>query len=482
MNLLKLSASYLRQRPFSTSLNVLILALGIATIVVLLLVSDRVEQNLTRNAEGIDLVVGAKGSPLQLILSSVYHIDAPTGNIPVAEAEALMENRAVAEAMPLALGDSYRGFRIVGATQAYADHYGGEVARGRFWSGTMEATLGAVAAREVGLDVGDVFYSAHGLGAGGEAHDEHPIEVVGVLAETGTVLDRLLLTSIETVWDVHGAHGDEHHGDEHHGDEHHGDEHHGDEHHGDEHHGDEHHGDEHDHGHEEDHAHADDHAHAEAEKSPAVEAQSDAGDGTPKPAQSASGPPGLAGQTATAPAREYTAVLIRYASPLAAASFPRYVNTQTDLQAAAPAFETARLFNLLGVGFDAVRAFGLILVLVAVLSVFVALLSALKDRRYDLAMMRTLGASRRKLMAHVLLEGLILASLGTVLGLGLGHVGGAILGGAVEQAQGMALGGFAVVAGEIAVVLLALGAGVVAALLPAYQAYRTDIAQVLARG
>ena len=218
MNLLKLSASYLRQRPFSTLLNVLILALGIATIVVLLLVSDRVEQNLTRNAEGIDLVVGAKGSPLQLILSSVYHIDAPTGNIPVAEAEALMENRAVAEAMPLALGDSYRGFRIVGATQAYAEHYGGEVARGRFWSGTMEATLGAVAAREVGLDVGDVFYSAHGLGAGGEAHDEHPIEVVGVLAETGTVLDRLLLTSIETVWDVHGAHGDEHHGDEHHGD------------------------------------------------------------------------------------------------------------------------------------------------------------------------------------------------------------------------------------------------------------------------
>ncbi|HHP7237116.1 ABC transporter permease [Longibacter sp.] len=474
MNLLKLSASYLRQRPFSTSLNVLILALGIATIVVLLLVSDRVEQNLTRNAEGIDLVVGAKGSPLQLILSSVYHIDAPTGNISVAEAEALMENRAVAEAMPLALGDSYRGFRIVGATQAYADHYGGEVARGRFWSGTMEATLGAVAAREVGLDVGDVFYSAHGLGAGGEAHDEHPIKVVGVLAETGTVLDRLLLTSIETVWDVHGAHGhDDDHGDEHEG--HHTDEDAG-----------------HDHGHDEDHAHADDHAHdadhqrAESEENHAVSARTDEGDGSPDGAPdatlSASGPPGLAGQTSTAPAREYTAVLIRYASPLAAASFPRYVNTQTDLQAAAPAFQTARLFNLLGVGFDAVRAFGLVLVLVAVLSVFVALLSALKDRRYDLAMMRTLGASRRKLMAHVLLEGLILAGMGTLLGLVLGHVAAAILGGAVEQAQGMALGGFTVVTGEIIVVLLALAAGIVAALLPAYQAYRTDIARVLAKG
>jgi len=483
MNLFTLSASYLRQRPFSTSLNVLILALGIATIVVLLLVSDRVEQNLTRNAEGIDLVVGAKGSPLQLILSSVYHIDAPTGNISVAEAEALMENRAVAKAMPLALGDSYRGFRIVGATQAYADHYGGEVVRGKRWSGTMEATLGAVAAREVGLDVGDVFYSAHGLGAGGEAHDEHPIEVVGVFAETGTVLDRLLLTSIETVWDVHGAHGHDHdHGDEPHDDDHEHDNESAEKH--ENHHTDEHAG--HAHGHEDAHAHEDDHEHAEVETGHAVSARADEGDGSPdgapNAARSASGPPGLAGQTATAPAREYTAVLIRYASPLAAASFPRYVNTQTDLQAAAPAFETARLFNLLGVGFDAVRAFGLILVLVAVLSVFVALLSALKDRRYDLAMMRTLGASRRKLMTHVLLEGLILAGLGTVLGLALGHVAAAILGGAVEQAQGMALGGFTVVAGEIVVVLLALGAGVVAALLPAYQAYRTDIAQVLARG
>ena len=97
-------------------------------------------------------------------------------------------------------------------------------------------------------------------------------------------------------------------------------------------------------------------------------------------------------------------------------------------------------------------------------------------------MMRTLGAPRRKLMAHVLLEGLILASLGTVLGLVLGHVAAVILGGAVEQAQGMALGGFTVVAGEIAVVLLALGAGIVAALLPAYQAYRTDIARILAKG
>ncbi|MEO1477603.1 MAG: ABC transporter permease, partial [Bacteroidota bacterium] len=174
MNLFKLSASYLRQRTFSSVLNVLILALGIATIVVLLLVSDRVEQNLTRNAQGIDLVVGAKGSPLQLILSAVYHIDSPTGNIPVAEAESLMEDPVVAEAMPLALGDSYRGYRIVGTTHGYAAHYGGEVDRGALWSGTLKATVGAAVALEAGLDVGDTFFSAHGLSEGGHAHEEYP--------------------------------------------------------------------------------------------------------------------------------------------------------------------------------------------------------------------------------------------------------------------------------------------------------------------
>ncbi len=451
MNLVKLSFSYIKKRPLSTLLNVLILALGIATLIVLLLVSDRMQHNLTRNAEGVDLVVGAKGSPLQLILSAVFHIDAPTGNISIAEAETIMQDPAVAQAIPLALGDAYQGFRIVGTTHAYPAHFGGEPERGRLWEGALEATLGAVAAREAGLEVGSTFYSAHGLGAGGEAHDEHPIEVVGVLAETGTILDRLLLTSIETIWEVHGAHGEDDHPDD---DENHNDDDHP--------HDDENHNDG-------PHPHNDDHDDSVHDEEAA----------SSQPVARRSGPPGMGPQ---APEREYTAVLIRYASPLAAIAFPRFINTETSLQAAAPAYETARLFDLLGVGFDAVRVFGFILVLVAVLSVFVALLNALKDRRYDLAIMRSLGASRRKLMAHVLLEGLLLAGMGTLLGLLLGHLAAAGIGSAVEQTQGLALGGFGFVAEEFIVVMLALGAGILAAIIPAYQAYRTDIARVLATG
>src|SRR5690606_24685587 len=145
-------------------------------------------------------------------------------------------------------------------------------------------------------------------------------------------------------------------------------------------------------------------------------------------------------------------------------------------------FETARLLTLLGVGIDALRAFGIILILAAALSVFIALYSALKARKYDLAIMRTLGASRQKLMAHVLLEGLILAGLGTLAGLLIGHVAASVLGGWVEEAQGVALTGWTFLPSEVWLIVIALGVGTVAALLPAWQAYRTDIAQTLARG
>ena len=123
MNLLRLSASYIRQRMLSTILNVLVLALGIATIIVLLILSTQVRDNLSNNSRGIDVVVGAKGSPMQLILAAVYHIDAPSGNIPMDEAERVMNDRAVGKAIPMALGDSYQGFRIVGTTAEYPEHY-----------------------------------------------------------------------------------------------------------------------------------------------------------------------------------------------------------------------------------------------------------------------------------------------------------------------------------------------------------------------
>jgi putative ABC transport system permease protein len=166
---------------------------------------------------------------------------------------------------------------------------------------------------------------------------------------------------------------------------------------------------------------------------------------------------------------------------MAAAVLPRQVNSQSALQAASPAFESARLLNIVGVGIDTVRAFAVILILCAGLSVFIALYNALRERSYDLAVLRTLGASRGKLLAAVLVEGLILALLGVVLGLLLGHLLTGVIGSWLEAAQRVRITGWVFVPGELALVLLALAVGLVSALLPAVLAYRTDIAQVLAR-
>jgi putative ABC transport system permease protein len=401
MNLAGLSASYLRARPLQTALSLLLLALGVGTIVAALLVVGQLEERMSRDGRGIDLVVGAKGSPMQLILSGIYHLDAPTGNIPLSEAQALAKHSLVKRAIPLALGDSWKGFRIIGAGPEYAAHYGAKPAAGRFYEKPMEAVLGAEVAARTAVGVGARIVGAHGIGGEGDEHEGAPYQVVGVLGRSGSVLDRLVLTPIESVWQVHSEHG------------------------------------------------------------PGHEAQGDPADDED---------------------REVTVLLVQYASPLAAALLPRQINSQSELQAASPAYETARLFRIVGAGIEALRAFAAVLILAAGLSVFIALYTALEERRYDLAVMRTLGASAGRLFGLLLLEGTGLAALGALLGLGLGHAFASALGIWMEAAQQPPVTGLAFRSEELAILGIALAVGLLAALIPAWRAYRTDVSRVLAGG
>ena len=405
MNLATVSCAYLRARALNTALNVLLLALGIATITLLLLATSQLEERMQRDARGIDLVVGAKGSPMQIILSSIYHLDVPTGNISLAQAREIAKHRMIRKTIPLALGDNYHGFRIVGTNPDYVAHYGARLAQGRLWQLPLEAVLGAGVAAETGLGIDGTFMGAHGLsgGKGEHMHEARPYRVVGVLAATGTVADRIVLTDVSSVWAVHA----EQYGIQ-------------------------------------------DVARI-AELMPDEE-------------------------------KEYTALLVQYASPLAAAILPRYINNNSELQAASPAYETARLFSIIGVGVDVLRGFALVLIAAAGLSVFIALYNALLERRYDLAVMRTLGAGPRKLMALMLLEGLLLAGIGAALGIALGHGLTEVVGMALTAAKQVSVTGRAWVNAELWLIVLALGVGVMAALLPAWRAYRTDIAGTLARG
>jgi len=398
VNIVTLSLGYLRARALSTALNVLLLALGVATITLLLLTMHQLEERMGRDARGIDLVAGAKGSPMQVILSAIYHLDVPTGNINLAQAKEIARHRMIKKTIPLALGDGYKGYRIVGTNHDYVAHYGGKVATGRLWEKHMEAVIGAEIAQRLGHGVGAALVGYHGIGdAGGTEHGDAPYKVVGVLAPSGTVLDRLVLVSVESVWLVH----DEHQGTD---------------------------------------------------------------------------------AAVTEDDKEITALLIQYATPLAAAVLPRYINNNSEMQAASPAYETARLFSIIGVGVDVLRGFALVLMLSAGLSLFIALYNALRERRYDLALMRTLGARPRTLMTLMLFEGALLAGFGAVLGLFLGHALTEVLGQSLRAAQQIAVTGWTWVPAELWLLGLALLVGVLAALLPAWRAYRTDIALTLARG
>jgi len=390
--MIRLAWRYLWSSPLTTALNLLLLTLGLAAVTFVLRASAQVEAGLKRDLAGIDLVVGAKGSPMQIMLAGVFHLDSPTGNIPLATLDALKRQPLVAQAVPLSLGDSFRGYRIVGTTAEYLDLYGGRIGQGALWTRPMQAVLGAEVARASGLKIGDHFAGSHGLADSGGAHGEHPFEVVGVLADSGSVLDRLVLTDIASVWEVHGDHHDAHDAD------------------------------------------------------------------APK---------------------EITLALVRYRSPLAAVMLPRWVNAQDGLQSAAPALETARLMRIVGAGTEMLRGFGIVLLVAAGLSVWVALLHAVRARQGDLAMLRMLGAPARRVAALIALEALLLAGLATVLGLAAGHGLVALLERLLAERQSLRLGALGVSDAEWLVPLLAGGMALLASSWPAWRAYRLDVTTLL---
>ena len=397
MKTLRWAWQFLWSRPLAAALNLLLLSLGLASITLVLLVNHQIQQAFARDLAGIDVVVGAKGSPLQLILSGVFQIDTPTGNVPLADVQTLQANPQVAKLIPISMGDSFKGYRIIGTTPDYLSHYAGVMASGALWQAPMQAVLGAKVARDTGLRVGDSFVGSHGLGGGGHAHGQTPYTVTGVLAPSGSVMDRLILTPTESVWRVH-------------------------------------------------------------EKDTALDA---------------------ADQKILEEEREVTLALIQYRSPLAAVTFPRFINTSTNMQAASPALEVSRLLGLIGIGADVLRAFAGVLLLTAGLGVFIALWSAVRERRADLALLRMLGAAPRQLAALLWCEALWLALLATLLGLALGQGVAALLAVALDVDKSISLAALNWPVELLAVPALALGVAVASALLPTWEAYRVSVLELL---
>ena len=459
MNTLQLVWKNISQQWASTVLSILLTAFGVAILTSLYITSDSFEKQMDSNSKQVDLVVGAKGSPLQLILSTLYHVDNPTGNIKLSEALSLQENPFIELAVPISLGDNFKGHRIIGTDTSFMGLYDLEIAAGELWGTGFEVVIGSETARKNGLQLGDHIHGAHGLSEGAHVHEDHPFTIVGILEPSGTVVDNLLLTNLESVWDIHGIHHD----------------------------------DDHDHGHDHDHDHphdmgqlhehesTDQHVHLHGdhpENHDSVTDQEQVEELVAERPVADVFIKNIADDIVRDTSLEITALLVTFSSPAAIGTIPRLINQSTNMQAASPALETARLFSLMGVGIDSLEILAYIIMIIAGLSVFISLYNALKDRKYDLAIMRTLGASKFKLFTMLIVEGLVITLIGGFIGLLLGHIGVYLIGQQTSQSTAI-LPAFKFYGKEWLILLIACLIGMVSALIPAIKAYRTSISTIL---
>lgn len=209
MTAITLAFAYLRRRWGQALLSVLVGALGIAAVATAFVGIDALPEAAERSWGNVDLVIGPKGSALDLVLCCALHVSDPRGLVSEKAAMAAAGHPLVRVAAPIALGDNVDGWRIVGTTPKILSVYRAEIAQGRMWTKPLEAVLGAGAAKALRYKIGDRFIGAHGLELGGEMHSQFPYTVVGVLAPTGSVLDRLVLCDIETVRYIHIMHAED---------------------------------------------------------------------------------------------------------------------------------------------------------------------------------------------------------------------------------------------------------------------------------
>lgn len=383
----------LRQHALSTWVTALSIALAGGLVLAVWSVKTQAQAVFTQTDTGFDAVLGARGSKLQLVLNAIFHLEASPGNLAAADFEQIKAHPAVSRAVPLAVGDNLRGFRIVGTTPDFFS--GGEYAPGRsfaltegrwFEPGAREAVIGHFAAERLGLRVGSTFHPFHGLAYDPKAQHAETFTVVGLLAPSNTPADKVVwipLNGVQT----------------------------------------------------------------------------------------------MAGHDPRA-ANDISAVLVKLASPVAGFQLDLLYNKQGNrLTFAYPIGGiVAELFSKIG-WFDQVLTLVAYLVAaVSVAGVLVAIYNSMSARRRDLAILRALGASRRLLCGAVVLEAAAIGALGMAAAFVVYAAIFTLVASVIRAQTGVVLDVWAPNAAMLwtppAMVTLCALSG----LLPAWKAYRTDVA------
>jgi putative ABC transport system permease protein len=444
MSLWKIAWRSIQQRALASSLTGVSMALGVMLVVAVLVAHGVINQSFLNNSGlGYNIVVGAKGGKLDLVLNSVYYLAPPVENIPYSYYQEFTEGKFkqyVDKAIPLCLGDMYQDFRVIGTTPAMFNDldYGGkkyEFATGRNFEPDeyYGAVVGATVARETGLKAGDKFQPSHG--AGPEAHVHDPFTVLGVLKPTGTPNDRGLFINMEGFYlipehakpldDAPASMADADH-------------------------------DEHADAHEEhpahDDAHHHDHDHHAHEPLPLAQ-------------------------------REVTAILVLSAGAfpeLTAMALMKPINKDSVAQAVLPIRETSKLFSTFVDPLQLVLlSLTVMIVIVSGISILVSIYNSMSDRRHEIAVIRALGAGRRTVMFIVLLESILLSLAGGLAGWIVGHGLIAALSPWIATQTGVSIGFWQFVGYELVIIPGLIVLASVVGYLPAVAAYRTDVAKAL---
>lgn len=402
------------------------LALATALLWTLERLRHDIRHSFSQSVSGVDLIVGARSSPVQLMLFSVFHIGSVPQSMSMDSVQQLSQHRSVSWVVPLSLGDSHRGFPVLGTTPAYFQHfaYGDKqplaLQQGAVFAGNLdglyEAVIGAEVAHKMGYGLGQRITLGHGMhdhdhdheGAGTDEHADKPFKVVGILAPTGTPVDRTVHVSLQALQALH----------------------------------------------------------------------LDWVAGTPMPG----------GQIPAEQARKFnlepeevTAALVGLKSRAAVFNVQRFVNQYEAeaLMGVMPGVALGELWSVLGVGENALLAVSALVALVSVVSLMAVVLAGLNERRRELAVLRAVGAGPRHVLGLLTLEGVWVTCAGVVLGVLLAQAGMALATPWLQQSLGIRLQMAVPLPTQLALAGAVLLAGLLASLGPAWRAYRLSLADGL---
>ncbi|NWG87759.1 MAG: ABC transporter permease [Hydrogenophilaceae bacterium] len=402
-------------RRATLSLTVLAIALSVCLLLGVERLRENIRAGFEQSVSGADLIVGARGSPLQLMLYSVFRIGEATHNMEWTSVQALAANPAVAWSIPISLGDSHHGYPVLGTTKDYFAHfrYGDartlKLAEGRPFDGVFDAVLGAEVAEALDYKLGSRITLSHGGGGTDLAeHADKPFIVVGILARTGTPVDRTVHISLEAMEAIH----------------------------------------------------------------------LDWQGGAPIPGMSI--PAEYVKKFDLTP-KTVTAVILGLKSRAAVFSVQRYINSYhaEPLMAVLPGVALSQLWQVVGIGEKALLAVSALVVVVGLAGLVAVVLAGLNERRRELAVLRSVGAHPRDILALLTLDGLGLTLAGSGLGFLLLTTLSLVLGPLIESRFGLSLAAGMPTMEELYLLAGVVFVGLVASLLPGWRAYRISLADGL---